>query len=74
MDMPVAEGTQSVPYVRHAYGRILFNVFQLIPGFATAEEPQGTEAGPPIAEPPPAAPPERNPEATPPAPRPATRS
>jgi len=69
MDMPMAEGAQSVPYVRHAYGRILFNVFQLMPGFATAEEPQGIEAAPPKD-----GPPERNPEATPPAPRPTTRS
>jgi hypothetical protein len=64
MDMPMAEGTNSVPYLRHMYGRIFFNVFQLMPGFASPEEPQGIEA----------APPEKAPEAASPVPRPAMRS
>jgi len=74
MDMPAGQGSESLPYLRHAYGRIIFNVFQLIPGFTGPEEPQGIEVGPPILEPPPATPPESAPEAAPPAPRPATRS
>jgi len=70
MDMPVAEGTASVPYVRHAYGRFIFNLFQLIPFFGSPEMPEGA----PEAEPPLVVPQGRNPEAAPPAPRPAKRS
>jgi len=47
MDMPIAEGTNSVPYVRHAYGRIIFNMIQLIPGFVTPESPEGRAGGEP---------------------------
>jgi general secretion pathway protein G len=47
MDMPLAEGANSVPYLRHMYGRIFFNVFQLIPGFVTPESPEGRAGGEP---------------------------
>jgi hypothetical protein len=48
MDMPAEEGPGSAPFLRHAYGRIIFNMFQLMPGFATAESPEkGTEVAPP---------------------------
>ncbi|MCX5654113.1 MAG: hypothetical protein NTY65_05635 [Planctomycetota bacterium] len=54
MDMPIAEGTNSLPYVRHAYGNMLFDVLQLVPVFAARGEPQSRAGAmpPPVVLPP----------------------